>query len=452
MNEQNAISPLGGRYKSLTKELSDFFSEYALMKYRLMIEIEYFIALSFEKGVEQFPEISKQNQKILRSLYLNFSHKNAVDIKQIEKITNHDIKAVEYFLKNKLQQMPLKTYIEFVHFGLTSADINNLAYSLMWKHAVQKVYTPILIQIYKQLKTIAKHYACLPMLAMTHGQPASPTTVGKEFAIYTERLKNQIIILKNQKLKGKLNGATGTWAAHHITYPNVDWITFSKRFISFLDLEPNIFTTQIEPFDSLAQSYHTISRINTILTDLCQDMWLYISRGIFKQKKKQGEIGSSTMPHKINPIYFENAEGNFGISTALLNYLANKLPISRMQRDLSGSTVIRNQGVALGHSFLACKSTLKGLSRIEINKEKLNQELNEHPEVLAEAIQAVLRKAGYDKPYEKLKQLTCGQKITKENLYLFIKNLDIPEEEKEKLLNLTPENYIGLAEEVIRML
>lgn len=441
----STISPLDGRYHGKVKELSRYVSESALIRYRVMVEVEYLIALGEEKGVREFKRLSPKNKSALRTLYKKFSDKDAEKIKQIEAETNHDVKAVEYFIKNKIHDTRIKIQSEFIHFALTSEDINNLAYSIMWRDALQEALLPTLATLHKTLLTLSKRYKNQPMLSLTHGQPATPTTVGKEFAVFAARLKRQFDQLKHHALLGKLNGATGTYGAMVVAYPNLNWQKFSQKFVESFGFDWNPTTTQIEPHDSLAESFHIVSRTNTILLDFTRDTWLYISRGIFGQKKKEGEVGSSTMPHKINPIQFENAEGNLGLANALLHHLAEKLPISRMQRDLTDSTVLRNIGVPLGHSLLAYKSILTGLSRLTINKEQLNKELDEHWEVLAEPIQTVLRKVGHEKPYEKLKELTRGEKITKTQIRSFIQKLDIPKEERIKLLKLTPQSYIGIA-------
>ncbi|MBT5337994.1 adenylosuccinate lyase [Candidatus Falkowbacteria bacterium] len=452
MNELTNISPIDGRYSSQTSELSEYFSEMTLMKYRLMIEVEYLIALSKETGVKEIKLISPANQKKLRGFYENFSLADAKVIKKIESITKHDVKAIEYFFQKKIEKTPLKNYVPFIHFALTSEDVNNLSFSLMWKDGLHKVYLKSLTEVYKNLRSMAKKYKDTTMLALTHGQTATPTTVGKEIAVVVARIGRQIKQLKNHNLQGKFGGATGTWGAHTVAYPNVNWLNFSSKFIKSLGLEPNLLTIQIEPHDSLAESFQNLIRINTILTDFCRDTWMYISRGIFAQKNKAGEIGSSTMPHKINPIYFENAEGNLGIANAYLSHLSQKLPISRMQRDLTDSTVLRNQGVALSHSLLAVQNILNGLSRLTVNKYQLKKELDENPEVLAEAIQTILRKLGHTNAYEQLKSLTRGQEMTLETIYEFVKNLNIPKIEKDKLLKLTPENYTGLASKLIARL
>ncbi len=445
MHPLQSLSPLDGRYADKLAGLSSYFSELALQKYRVMIEVEYFIALSLEKGVKEFPPLSPTVQKQLRSLYKNFSLEDGEKIKETEKTTNHDVKAIEYFLKDKIKDLSCAKYSEFIHFALTSEDVNNLSYSLMWQDGVQKVYLEAISDVTEAIQSFGDTYRKQPLLALTHGQSATPTTVGKEFAVFASRLERQLKQLKNHTLQGKLSGATGTWGAHAVSYPNVNWKKFSIQFIEKLGLEPNLLTTQIENHDSMAESFHTIERINTILLDFTRDVWLYVMRGVLGQKRKEGEVGSSTMPHKINPIHFENAEGNLGIANSYFSHLAQKLPVSRLQRDLSDSTVLRNTGVPLAHSLLACHNVLTGMSRLTVNKERLNEELEEHWEVLAEAIQVVLRKVGYEKPYEKLKELTRGEKMNKESIRKFIQNLDIPKEEKKKLMKLTPQNYIGLA-------
>ena len=447
-HQLNSISPLDGRYRNSVKQLSEYFSEKALMQYRLMVEVEYLIALASEKKIKDFSNFSDKQKTNLRKLYKNFSDADATQIKSLEKTTMHDVKSVEYFLQSKL---PKKIH-PWVHFSLTSEDVNNLSYSLMWKDAVKDVYFSSLIQIQKSIKSLAKKYKKTSMLSLTHGQPATPTTFGKELAVFGSRLNRQIDQIKTHKLMGKFGGTTGTWSAQLVAYPNVNWINFATKFIRTLGLSPNIITTQIEPHDSIAESFHQIIRVNTILTDLCRDMWSYISRNVLIQKKVAGEVGSSTMPHKINPIQFENAEGNMGISNAILIHLSTKLPISRMQRDLTDSTTLRNQGVALGHSYLALINILNGLSRITINQSKIKSELNEHWEVLAEAIQTILRKSGKTDAYEQLKLLTRGKKIDQEVITQFVSSLSISSEDKEILLSLCPESYIGLAPQLAEMI
>ena len=447
-NQLGALSPLDGRYSNSVKELNGFFSEAAVMRYRVYVEVEYLIALSFEKKIEEFPALTKEQIEDLRKIYRSFDMESAKRIKEVESETNHDVKAVEYYLRQKTE----KSFHPWIHFALTSEDVNNLSYSLMWQHGLKQVYTPQLKSVHNELKRLAKRFRKAPMLSMTHGQPATPTTFGKELAVFCSRLNNKIQLLKNQKLSGKLSGATGTWSAHLSAYPKVNWPRFSSRFIKSIGLKPNLITTQIESHDSLVESYQCVNHINSIMKDLCTDMWLYISRGILGQKKIAGEVGSSTMPHKINPIQFENAEGNIGISNAMFSYLSEKLPISRMQRDLTDSTTLRNQGSALGYSFLALKNILKGLSRITIHKSKMSAELDNHWEVVSEAIQTVLRKSGQSKAYEQLKNLTRGETINRKVLADYILELDIPKEDKDMLLSLTPQTYTGVASKIFDLL
>jgi len=442
------ISPLDGRYYNSVKELSEYFSESALMGYRLKVEIEYLIALGNEKAIKNLPPFSKDEQTRLQKIYHNFNTAGAEKVKKIEATTNHDVKAIEYYIQGKVR----KSLHPWIHFALTSEDVNNLSYSLMWQDGLYLVYLPALQSVNKELKKMARKYKNASMLALTHGQPATPTTFGKELAVFCARLNRQIDQIKTHTLLGKFGGATGTWSAQTVAYPKVNWLNFSERFIKKLGLEPNLITTQIEPHDSLAESFHQVVRINSILTDLCRDMWSYISRGILVQKKVTGEVGSSTMPHKINPIQFENAEGNMGIANALLNHLATKLPISRMQRDLTDSTTLRNQGVALGHSYLALQNILKGLSRITINKVQMANELDNHWEILAEAVQTILRKSGKQDAYEQLKALTRGQSINAESMAEFVSGLKISDDDKQTLLSLTPESYIGLAPKLVDLI
>ena len=439
---------MDGRYNKSLKGLSVYFSEEALIKYRLKIEVEYLISLSHERTIKELPPFLKQDQNRLRDLYLDFDNLDAKRVKQIEKTTNHDVKAVEYFLQEKVD----KQFHHWIHFSLTSEDVNNLAYSMMWRDGLKKVYLPCLIKVNDRLFELSKKYKGDSLLSLTHGQPATPTTFGKELLVFHSRLRRQIDQIKNHHLLGKFGGATGTWSAHLAAYPNTDWIAFAKKFISSLGLVPNLVTTQIEPHDSISESFHHIVRINSILIDLCKDIWFYISRGVLGQKRVKGEVGSSTMPHKINPIQFENAEGNLGISNCLLNHFTAKLPVSRMQRDLSDSTVIRNQGVALGHSYLALNNILKGLLRISLNKQHILNELNSHWEILGEAIQTVLRKANTPNAYEQLKELTRGQTINQASVISFIKKLNISDKDKDNLLKLTPENYVGVAPKLIESL
>ncbi len=448
MNTLSNISPLDGRYANSIAELSKYFSESALMGYRLKVEIEYLIALSNEKSINDLPPFSKDEQERLRKIYQNFNLVGAEKVKEIEATTNHDVKAIEYYIQGKVK----KSLHPWIHFALTSEDVNNLSYSLMWQDGLKQVYQSSLQLVNKELKKLARKYKEASMLALTHGQPATPTTFGKELAVFCSRLDRQIGQIKSHILLGKFSGATGTWSAHVAAYPNVNWRRFASKFIKSLGLKPNLITTQIESHDSLAESFHQVVRINSILTDLCRDMWSYISRGILVQKKVAGEVGSSTMPHKINPIQFENAEGNLGIANGLLNHLATKLPISRIQRDLTDSTALRNQGVALGHSYLALQNILKGLGRITINKVQMSAELNNHWEVLGEAIQTILRKSGKQDAYEQLKSLTQGQSINAESMYEFVSGLKISDEDKQTLLELTPELYTGLSSKLVDLI
>ncbi|MBT4956210.1 MAG: adenylosuccinate lyase [Candidatus Marinimicrobia bacterium] len=448
MNSLKNISPLDGRYANSIKDLSAYFSESALIAYRIKVEIEYLIALGNEKGIKELSPFSKDEQIRLRKIYENFDSDGSEKVKEIEATTNHDVKAVEYFIQSKVK----KALHPWIHFALTSEDINNLSYSLMWQEGLKQIYLTTLQSVNKELKKLARRYKNSSMLALTHGQPATPTTFGKELAVFCARLDRQTSQINSHSLLGKFGGATGTWSAHLVAYPKVNWTQFSSKFIKSLGLEANLITTQIEPHDSLAESFHQVVRVNSILTDLCRDMWAYISRGILGQKKVAGEVGSSTMPHKINPIQFENAEGNMGIANALLNHLAIKLPISRMQRDLTDSTTLRNQGVALGHSYLALQNIKKGLSRITINNTQMTNELNNHWEVLAEAIQTILRKNGKQDAYEQLKELTRGQSINADSMAKFVAELKISDDDKRTLLELTPKNYIGLAGKLVELL
>jgi adenylosuccinate lyase len=447
-NRLGAVSPLDGRYGESVKSLSPYFSEAALMRYRLYVEVEYLIALSREKKIKDLNSFTEAQIKKLRSVYESFNVTAAEEIKKIESETKHDVKAIEYYIQKKIK----KSLHPWVHFALTSEDVNNLSYSLMWKHGFEQVFLPEVEMVLKKLKSISIKYKNDPMLSLTHGQSATPTTFGKEIGVFYARLERQVTKAKAQKLLGKFGGATGTWSAHVAAYPKMDWLAFSKRFIQSCGLEPNLITTQIESHDSIAESYQLVVRINSIMSDLCRDIWMYISRGILGQKKIKGEVGSSTMPHKINPIQFENAEGNIGIANSLLTHLSTKLPISRMQRDLTDSTSLRNQGVGMAHSLLSLKSILSGLERIMINRVFMADELNSHWEVLAEAIQTILRKSGKEDAYEKLKNLTQGQQISSEVLNKFVSELTISNEDKETLLSLTPANYTGNASKLVDLL
>ena len=442
-----AISPIDGRYSVQSEPLRDIFSEYGLIHNRVRIEILWLIALSKDKDIKEVPKFSAKLITKLNHIINNFSQKDAQAVKKIEKITNHDVKAIEYWLKDLLKnEKEIIKVNEFIHFACTSEDINNLAYSLMLKEGLYKVLMPSIDSILKQTSIYATKFSEISMLAKTHGQTASPTTMGKEFANFGYRIKRQLIQLKKQEILGKINGAVGNFNAHISAYPKKNWQKFSKEFIISIGLVYNPYTTQIEPHDFMAEIFHTISRVNIILIDFNRDIWAYISNGYFKQKTIKNEVGSSTMPHKVNPIDFENSEGNLGMSNALLNHFSEKLPISRLQRDLTDSTVLRNIGLAFGFGLIAYKSCLKGLSKLEINKARINQELDQAWEVLAEPIQTVMRKNKIKNPYEKLKNLTRGnQNINKESLHSFIKILDLRKEDKDYLLNLTPQNYIGVA-------
>ena len=444
----NNITPLDGRYASSVRGLTAFFSESALMRYRLKVEIEYLIALGNEKRVQELAPFSNKEQVRLKKIYKNFNSADAENVKEFEFTTNHDVKAIEYYIQNKVK----KSLHPWIHFALTSEDVNNLSYSLMWRDGLKQVYMRSLQNVNKELKKLARKYKNSSMLALTHGQPATPTTLGKELAVFCHRLDRQIDQMGSHILLGKFGGATGTWSAHMVAYPKVNWMRFAEKFIKALGLKPNLITSQIEPHDSAVESYHQVIRVNSILMDLCQDMWFYISRDVLGQKKKEGEVGSSTMPHKINPIQFENAEGNLGVANSLLNHLSAKLPISRLQRDLTDSTTVRNQGVALGHSTLALKNILNGLSRLSINKSQLSAELNQHWEVLAEAVQTVLRKTGKQDAYEGVKTLTQGQQVDSDSIKQFVSQLTINDNDKQTLLKLTPADYTGLAPRLVEMI
>ncbi len=449
MSQLDSISPIDGRYYEKLKELSNYFSESALMRYRILVEINYLIALSDEKGVKELRRFDDKEKKLIKNIYNNFSPKDAEKIKEIEKTTDHDVKSVEYFIKEKLEGTSLEKEMEFIHFALTSEDINNLAYTLMLKDFLYDIYIPDASGLILKLKELAIENKEVAMLSLTHGQPATPTTLGKEIAVFHRRLLRQFKNLKSVIFLGKFGGATGNWAAHNIAYPEVDWIEFSHNFVESLELEFNPLTKQIENHDSMVEAYDVIRHINNILIDFDRDMWMYISRRIFKQQSKSGEVGSSAMPHKINPIYFENSEGNCGLSNAYLQFLSNELTTSRMQRDLTDSTVLRNQGVAMAHSILAIRNTLKGLSKVAVDHESIEYELNQHWEVIAEAIQNVLRKLGEEMPYEKLKKLTRGQRVDPDKIKKFIEDLNIDKKEKQKLLDLTPDKYIGLSAKLV---
>ena len=445
LNELNALSPIDGRYREKTDQLSSFFSEFALIKYRVTVEVEYFIAL-YELNLPPLHGMNEGDKSRLREIIDNFDEKDAQRIKDIEKTTNHDVKAVEYFLKEKFDTLGLSVYKEFIHFGLTSQDINNTAFPMMWRDALQQVYIPQLETLDQLLEKYAEEWKDIPMLAHTHGQPASPTRLGKEIEVFAYRLRNQIEPLKHIPAKGKFGGATGNFNAHHVAYPDIDWAAFANNFLAEkLGLSREAFTTQISNYDALAASCDALKRINTILIDLCRDMWQYISMEYFKQKIKEGEVGSSAMPHKVNPIDFENAEGNLGMANAILEHLAAKLPVSRLQRDLTDSTVIRNIGMPLAYGLIALKSTTKGLNKLLLNWEAIDRDLENNWAVVAEGIQTILRREGYPKPYEALKELTrTNQHVTKESISKFIDTLNVSEEIKNELKAITPQNYTGI--------
>jgi adenylosuccinate lyase len=448
----NALSPLDGRYQSKLNALRPYFSEYALIKHRAWVEVEWLKALSAAKDIQEIAAFSAETIKELDNAIQHFSEEDATQVKAIETRTNHDVKALEYWLKEKLDGNPeIKKASEFIHFACTSEDINNLSHGMMLKSARDKVILPFLDDLIKRLSALSHELAEQPMLSRTHGQTASPTTMGKELANVVYRLKRQQTQLQNGEILGKINGAVGNFNAHLSAYPNVDWESFAKAFVQNLGLTYNPMTIQIEPHDYMAELYDTLARINTILIDLNRDIWGYISVGYFKQKVKAGEIGSSTMPHKVNPIDFENSEGNLGMANAILRHMAEKLPISRWQRDLTDSTVLRNMGVGFGYTLLGYDSCLRGLNKLEINTAKLAEDLDNSWEVLAEPIQTVMRRYGIENPYEQLKELTRGKGgINKASLHTFIQALKIPAEAKQLLLEMTPSSYVGKAMELAK--
>ncbi len=443
-NPLEGISPIDGRYRSKVQSLSNFFAEKALIQYRVKVEILYFIALA-ESGIPQLSGYDQANNSNLKKIYENFSLQDAEAIKEIEQTTNHDVKAVEYFIKEKFDSLGLGDFKEFIHFGLTSQDINNTAIPLSLKDGMSEVFTPKLNQLIEKLDQLSKKWENIPMLAKTHGQPASPTRLGKEFGVFVSRLKGQANALENIPYAAKFGGATGNFNAHFVTYPDQDWHAFGDSFVEkFLGLKRSYPTTQIEHYDHLAALFDCIKRINTILIDLSRDVWQYISMNYFKQTISKNEVGSSAMPHKVNPIDFENAEGNFGIANALFEHLSGKLPVSRLQRDLTDSTVLRNIGVPVAHSFLALLSLEKGLDKITVNEEAIKADLEDNWAVVAEAIQTILRREGYPKPYEALKELTrTNEVINEEAIKSFIQGLNISDEVKEELNQITPFNYVG---------
>ncbi|MFA6085297.1 adenylosuccinate lyase [Mucilaginibacter sp.] len=445
LNSLTAISPIDGRYRNTTKELSAYFSEFALIKYRVYIEIEYFIALT-EHPLKQLRNFDADVTHKLRAIFQNFSEQDASAIKDIEKITNHDVKAVEYFIKKKFDELGLEEYKEFIHFGLTSQDINNTAIPYSFKLAIDEVYLPAFTELVELLKKYAADWDAIPMLAHTHGQPASPTRLGKEINVFVERLQNQLNLLTAVPYSAKFGGATGNFNAHHVAYPDTDWKAFGNHFINeILGLSRSQFTTQIEHYDNFAAQCDALKRINNILIDLDRDMWAYISMNFFKQKIKAGEVGSSAMPHKVNPIDFENSEGNLGIANALFEHLAAKLPISRLQRDLTDSTVLRNIGVPVAHTLIAFKSTIKGLNKLLLNETAINASLEANWAVVAEAIQTILRREGYPNPYEALKELTrTNTQVNAQTIAEFVDTLLINDSVKGELKAITPQNYTGI--------
>ncbi len=439
-----AISPVDGRYRKTTEGLADYFSEYALIKYRLLVEVEYFIALC-HLPLPQLKTVKKDVFDKLRKIYTHFSHADAKRIKELESVTNHDVKAVEYFIKEKFDALKLGAYKEFIHFGLTSQDINNTAVPLALRDCIEEVMLPELEELLLKIARLANEWREVPMLAHTHGQPASPTRLGKEFMVFVERLENQFNSLEGIPVSAKFGGATGNFNAHNAAYPIVDWKLFGNAFLNELGLKRQQFTTQIEHYDDLAEMCDCIKRINTIYIDFCRDIWSYISMGYFKQKIKAGEIGSSAMPHKVNPIDFENAEGNLGMANAVFEFLSSKLPVSRLQRDLTDSTVIRNLGVPMAHSLIAYRSLLKGLDKLILNEPAIHAHLEENWAVVAEGIQTILRREGYPKPYEALKELTrTNVNVTKKDIEKFINSLKVKDSVKNELKKLTPHTYTGI--------
>ncbi|MBF0623389.1 MAG: adenylosuccinate lyase [Magnetococcales bacterium] len=449
LDELTALSPLDGRYGAKTKPLRKHFSEFGLIKYRVLVEVRWLQALATEPTIAEVAPFDAVGQEFLEAILAHFSLPDARRIKEIESVTNHDVKAVEYFLKERLAGTPAAPVAEFVHFACTSEDINNLSHALMVRGAIHEVMAPAMERVIQAIATLARAHRDLPMLSRTHGQPASPTTLGKEMANVADRLRRQYQAFVLTPIPGKINGAVGNFNAHVVAYPEVDWPALSERFVNNLGLTHQPLTTQIEPHDSLAALFHALMRFNTILLDFDRDVWTYISLGYFRQKTRAGEVGSSTMPHKVNPIDFENSEGNLGLANAVLEHLAAKLPLSRLQRDLTDSTVLRNMGVAFGYSQLAILSTLRGLARLEADPSRMLADLRHTWEVLAEPIQTVMRRYGVPNPYERLKDLTRGQEITREGLHEFIRDLEIPEDARERLLALTPEGYTGLASQLV---
>jgi adenylosuccinate lyase len=445
LNTLTALSPIDGRYRAQLDNLATYFSEFALMQYRLRVEVEYFIALAQKKIFEIKPTAATK----LRQVYIDFTPETAVLIKQIEKTTNHDVKALEYYLKDKLDELQLGELKEYIHFGLTSQDVNNTAVPLLWKESLENEYYPAIANLVIELRKLASSWKNISMLARTHGQPASPTNLGKEIMVYVERIEDQLNLLNNIPYSCKFGGATGNFNAHVVAFPEIDWIKFGNSFCNAkLGLQRQQFTTQIEHYDFLAAHFDGIKRINTILTDFARDIWTYISMDYFKQKTKAGEVGSSAMPHKVNPIDFENAEGNLGLANAIFEHLSIKLPVSRLQRDLTDSTVLRNIGVPFAHTFIALKSISKGIGKLVLNEEAIKADLDRNWAVVAEAIQTILRREHYPKPYEALKELTRGKSsITKESIHEFIDTLQVTATIKKELKKITPFNYVGVSPE-----
>ena len=440
-----AISPIDGRYRSKVATLSNYFSEFALIRYRVLVEIEYVIALS-ESGITQLQPFNEQTQEALKDIYRNFTEEHAQAIKDIEKVTNHDVKAVEYFIKEQFEILGLSAHKEFIHFGLTSQDINNTAIPLSIKDAVEDVYFPALEELTTTLERLSNEWAAIPMLARTHGQPASPTRLGKEFHVFVTRIEEQLHLLEHVPHAAKFGGATGNFNAHHVAFPAIDWQAFGANFVeNKLGLKHSFPTTQIEHYDHMAALYDNLKRINTIIIDLDRDVWTYVSMDYFKQKIKAGEIGSSAMPHKVNPIDFENSEGNLGIANALFEHLAAKLPVSRLQRDLTDSTVLRNVGVPFAHTILSFQATVKGLNKLLLNEEKIAQDLDNNWAVVAEALQTILRREAYPNPYEALKELTrTNEKITAVSIAAFIQNLKVSDAIKAEMSVISPSNFTGI--------
>lgn len=440
-----AVTPIDGRYYNSTNDLSNYFSEFALIKYRVLVEVEYFIALS-QSGIPQLSHFDGSLNEKLRDIYRNFSLADAEWIKDTEKVTNHDVKAVEYFLKNEFEKLGLTDSLEFIHFGLTSQDINNTAIPYSWKAAIDAVYLPAIQELVDELKSLSNSWEKVPMLARTHGQPASPTRLGKEIKVFIERIEKQLNLLTQVPYSAKFGGATGNFNAHHVAYPNNDWVAFGNNFVNeVLGLDRSQTTTQIEHYDNFAASCDNLKRINNIVIDLCRDIWTYISMDYFKQKITAGQIGSSAMPHKVNPIDFENAEGNLGLANAVFEHLSAKLPISRLQRDLTDSTVLRNVGVPMAHTLIAIKSTLRGLRKLILNETAFQEDLENNWAVVAEAIQTILRREGYPKPYEALKDLTrTNSHVTQDTIAEFVENLQVSDEVKAEIKAISPSNYTGV--------